>query len=212
HKFRTRSDTEIIVHGYEEWGPDCLARFRGMFAIALWDDREEALFLARDRLGERPLYWTATDDGYLLFASELRAVVAGLPIPPDLELTAVADYFAFGYVPDPKSVFRGIYKLAPGHHVTVRRGAAKPPAPVRYWRPRPAAFQDRPTGELGEELIERLGEAVQMQTIADVPLGAFLSGGVDSSAVVALLAGSASEPVTTCSIGFDDPELDESAY
>ena len=212
HHFATRSDTEIIVHGYEEWGADCLARFRGMFAFALWDERREILFLARDRLGEKPLYWSLTADGFLLFASELRAVVAAMAVQPDLEPTAVADYFAFGYVPDPKSIFKNIHKLAPGHHLLVRRSENARPKITRYWRPRPSTPVGRGEQELAEELIERLDEAVRIRTIAEVPLGAFLSGGVDSSAIVALLARASSLPVTTCAIGFDDPTLDETAY
>jgi asparagine synthase (glutamine-hydrolysing) len=212
HHFKSRSDTEVIVHGYEEWGSACLERFRGMFAFALWDEREQTLFLARDRLGEKPLYWTVTEDGFLLFASELRAVAGALDKPLELDPAAVADYFAFGYVPDPKSIFRGIEKLAPGHYLAVRRHADPTVKPVRYWRPRPGAITARGEAELAEELIERLEECVRIRTIADVPLGAFLSGGVDSSAIVAMLARSSSLPVTTCTIGFDDPALDETAH
>jgi asparagine synthase (glutamine-hydrolysing) len=211
HRFRTKSDTEVIVNGYRAWGEACPTRLRGMFAFAIWDAREQSLFLARDRLGEKPLYYTISD-GFLLFASELRAVIAALPSVPDLDPEAVADYFALGYVPDPKSIFHGIAKLAPGHSLLFRRAARALPEPRRYWRPQMGERTGTEPAALAEELVERLDDAVRVRTISDVPLGAFLSGGVDSSAIVALLARSSGSPVRTCSIGFDDPAMDESAH
>ncbi len=218
HRFRSRCDTEVLVHGFEEWGPEgCLSRLRGMFAFALWDEAEDRLLLARDRLGEKPLYYTATPDGLLLFASEIGALLAGLDAAPPLDPRAVADYFTYGYVPDPRTIHRGIRKLPPGHFLLVARGggggaAALPAAPVRYWRPRFRAEHRGSLDDLAHELLERMRAAVGMRLMADVPLGAFLSGGVDSSGVVALMAQATSGPVTTCAIGFGDPALDETAY
>lgn len=210
HAFQTRCDTEVLVHGWEEWGEALPTRLRGMFAFAIWDRSAETLFLARDRVGERPLYYAMTPNGLLLFASELRAVVAGLGAAPSLDRRAVADYFAYGYVPDPKSIFEGIRKLEPGHSLIARRGAGEPRVEA-YWNirfhPRPEDGRDR-----REELLERLDESVAMRRMSDVPLGSFLSGGVDSSGIVALMAGLSDKPVSTCSIGFDDPRVDERPY
>ena len=210
HRFQTRCDTEVIAHAWEEWGEACVERFRGMFAFALWDSVAEVLFLARDRVGEKPLYYSVTDDGFLLFASELRAVVAGLPNPPAMDAEAIEDYFALGYVPDPKSIYKGIYKLPPAHTLRASRSQAVF-QPRRYWD---VKFLGRPQqlSEACAELLQRLEAAVQMRLISDVPLGAFLSGGVDSSGIVALMAKAASLPVKTCSMGFDDAHFDESAY
>lgn len=210
HRFQTRCDTEVVVHAWEEWGEACVERFRGMFAFALWDSGREVLFLARDRVGEKPLYYSITKDGFLVFASELRAVVAGLPNTPEMDSEAIEDYFALGYVPDPKSIYAGIYKLPPAHTLRVSRSQG-PSQPRRYWDVR---FTEQPKGlsETCAQLVERLQAAVQMQLISDVPLGAFLSGGVDSSGIVAFMAQASSLPVKTCSIGFDDPDFDESVH
>src|SRR5215475_9654850 len=132
HRFQTRCDTEVIAHAWEEWGEACVEHFRGMFAFALWDGDKESLFIARDRIGEKPLYYAATRDGFLVFASELGAVVAGLSDAPDIDPEAVEDYFALGYVPDPKSIYRGLFKLPPAHTLRVSR-AQDLPAPHRYW-------------------------------------------------------------------------------
>ena len=132
HAFRTRSDTEVIVHAWEEWGEACLDRFNGMFAFALWDAREEALFLARDRLGEKPLYYTTLADGRLLFASELKSLVMSPDIDRRLDPQAIEEFFAYGYIPDPRSIYRGVKKLAPAHSLLVRRGEP-PPEPRCYW-------------------------------------------------------------------------------
>ena len=211
HVFRTRCDTEVIVHAWEEWGEGCLDRFNGQFAFALWDSRRESLFLARDRLGEKPLYYSMLRDGRLLFSSELKALLLSPDIDRRFDTQAIEEFFAFGYIPDPRSIYRNVRKLAPGHSLLVRR--AEPLAePRRYWD---VSFIDsssvrRETAE--EELIARLREAVRMRMIADVPLGAFLSGGVDSSAVVAMMAGLKPEPVSTFSISFGAKGWDESAY
>lgn len=216
HRFRSRSDCETLVHAWEEWGEATLERLTGMFAFALWDERRRTLFLARDRLGEKPLYHTTTADGWFLFASELPALVAALPATPDLDLQAVEDYLAFGYVPDPKSIFAGIAKLPPGHCLTLTGGPAKAPRPSRprpYWDVRFDVTDDgRSEDDLAADLGQRLRACVRRRLVADVPLGAFLSGGVDSSAIVAFMAEGAGPPVRTCSIGFSDSRFDESRW
>jgi len=211
YAFRSRCDTEVIVHAWSAWGARCVERLRGMFAFGLWDRPRQTLFLARDRLGIKPLHYTRLGDGRLAFASELKAL-SGLPgFSRQLEPQAVEAFFAFGYVPDPETVFRGTRKLAPGHTLTLRRGE-----PV----PEPRAYWDVPFGEARAEseqdaqaeLIERLAQAVRIRQVADVPLGAFLSGGVDSSAVVAMMARSGDGPVRTNSIAFGEPGFDEADY
>jgi asparagine synthase (glutamine-hydrolysing) len=211
HKFRTRCDTEAIVHAWEEWGEACVERFRGMFAFALWDSNTETLFIARDRLGIKPLYYAELADGTVLFGSELKSLLLHPDLKRELDPTAIEDYFAYGYVPDPKSIYTQVRKLAPGHTLTLKRGSA-PAKPRQYWD---VSFRDvRPIdeGEATEELIARLREAVRLRLVAEVPLGAFLSGGVDSSAVVAMMAKLIDDPVQTCTISFDDPRYDESRY
>jgi asparagine synthase (glutamine-hydrolysing) len=211
HVFRTRCDTEVIVHAWEEWGPACVDRLRGMFAFAIWDRRQQTLFLARDRLGEKPLYYTALPDGTLLFGSELKSILIHPGVPRALDARAIEDYFAYGYVPDPKTIYSAVHKLPPGHTLTVRRGAAVP-APHAYWD---VSFREqtlRDERAVAEELTHRLREAVDMRMVADVPIGAFLSGGVDSSGVVAMMAGLSGEPINTCSISFGQKDYDESRY
>jgi asparagine synthase (glutamine-hydrolysing) len=211
HIFRTRSDTEVIVHAWEEWGEGCVDRLNGMFAFALWDESRESLFLARDRLGEKPLYYSVLSEGRLLFASELKSLLVSPDIDRRLDPQAIEDFFAYGYIPDPRSIYLGVHKLAPGHCLLLRRGGSLP-NPHPYWDVR---FVDGPPAnkvEVVEELIARLRQSVQMRMIADVPLGAFLSGGVDSSAVVAMMAGLKREPVSTFSIAFGAKGWDESAY
>jgi asparagine synthase (glutamine-hydrolysing) len=209
HRFRTHSDTEVVVHAWEEWGEDCLQRFRGMFAFAVWDERREVLFLARDRLGKKPLYYAPLADGRIVFGSELKALLVCPDLRRDLDPTAIEDYFAYGYVPEEKSIYRGVGKLPPAHFLTIRRGHAIP-APQAYWD---LAFAETAISEAqaAEELVAKLREAVRIRLISEVPLGAFLSGGVDSSAVVALMAG-AIDPVNTFSIGFQQAAFDESTY
>src|SRR5262249_27932565 len=211
HHFHTRSDTEVIVHAWEAWGERCVERFRGMFAFALWDRNRETLFLARDRLGVKPLYYAILGDGTLLFGSELKSLLAHPGLARPLDPCALEDYFALGYVPEPRTIFASAQKLPPGHTLTVRRG--QPPArPVEYWD---VSFTiDNPIGESDarEELVRRLRESVRLRMISEVPLGAFLSGGVDSSAVVAMMADLTRSPVNTCSIAFNDPKFDESEY
>ena len=211
HRFRTRSDTEVIVHAWEAWGEACVQRFRGMFAFALWDRNRSTLFLARDRLGVKPLYYSLLPDGTFLFGSELKALLAHGRLPREIDPCAVEEYFALGYVPEPRTIFRGALKLPPAHTLTVSRGEPLP-APVEYWDPRFTLDRTLTLADATEELTARLDESVRLRMIAEVPLGAFLSGGVDSSAVVAAMAGASQDPVNTCAISFADPEFDESRY
>jgi len=211
HIFRTRCDTEVIVHAWEEWGAACLDRFNGMFAFALWDAAKEVLFLARDRLGEKPLYYSFLSSGELLFASELKSLLLSPQLDRELDPRAIEEFFAFGYVPDPRSIYRGVRKLAPAHYLMVRRGEP-PPEPRAYWDLRFLDGAPVRRDEVEDELIARLRESVRLRMIADVPLGAFLSGGVDSSGVVAMMAGLKADPVSTFSISFGTQGWDESAF
>jgi asparagine synthase (glutamine-hydrolysing) len=211
HVFHTKSDTEVIVHAWESWGPDCVKRFRGMFAFALWDRNQQTFFMARDRLAVKPMYYALLDDGTLLFGSELKSILAHGGLRRDMDPQAVEEYFALGYVAEPRTIFKQAKKLSPAHSLTLRRGEPVG-EPVAYWD---VQFSlDNPISEKDaqDELVERLRESVRLRMIAEVPLGAFLSGGVDSSAVVATMAGLSTEPVNTCSIGFDDPAFNESAF
>jgi asparagine synthase (glutamine-hydrolysing) len=211
HSFRTRSDTEVIVHAWESWGEACVARFRGMFAFAIYDRNKETLFLARDRLGVKPLYYAVLPDERVIFGSELKSLLAHGGFPLDLDPCAVEEYFALGYVPEPRTIFTGAAKLPPAHTLTLRRGQARA-GPREYWDVRFTGDNRIGEADACEELAARLDESVRLRMIADVPLGAFLSGGVDSSAVVAMMAAASPDPVNTCSIAFDDPAFDESAY
>ncbi len=211
HTFKTRSDTEVIVHGWEAWGTECVERFRGMFAFALWDRNRSTLFLARDRLGVKPLHYALLPDGTFLFGSELKALLAHPGMSREIDPCAVEDYFALGYIPEPRTIFTNAKKLPSGHTLAIRRGAP-PPEPVEYWSPRFTLERWLPLADATAELSLRLDESVRLRMISEVPLGAFLSGGVDSSAVVAAMANACTEPVNTCSIAFADPAFDESRY
>jgi asparagine synthase (glutamine-hydrolysing) len=211
HVFRTRSDTEVIVHAWEQWGESCVERFRGMFAFGLWDERRQTLFLARDRLGVKPLYYAALPDGTWVFGSELKSLLAHGGLKRELDPRSVEDYFTLGYVPEPRTIFTSAHKLAPAHTLTLRRGQPAP-APRRYWDVRFSGDNTISTEDAQAELVERLKESVRLRMISEVPLGAFLSGGVDSSAVVAMMAGQSSGPVNTCSISFDDAKFDETRF
>ena len=211
HVFHTKSDTECIVHGWEAWGADCVKRFRGMFSFALWDRNQQTFFMARDRLGVKPMYYAMLDDGKLLFGSELKSILAHGSLRRDIDPLAVEEYFALGYVAEPRTIFKQALKLSPGHTLTVRRGQPIP-EPVEYWDVLFSLDNPVSDSDAQEELVERLKESVRLRMIAEVPLGAFLSGGVDSSAVVATMAGLSQAPVNTCSIGFDDPAYNESEF
>jgi asparagine synthase (glutamine-hydrolysing) len=211
HRFRTKSDSEVIVHAWEQWGEACVERFRGMFAFALWDRARQTLFLARDRLGVKPMYYALLDDGMLLFGSELKSLLAHGGLRREIDPLAIEEYLALGYVAEPRTVFRQARKLPPAHTLAIRRGQPVG-EPKEYWD---VSFTlDNPIGvdDACAELRERLAQSVRLRLISEVPLGAFLSGGVDSSAVVATMAGLQDGPVNTCSIAFDDPQFDEAAF
>ncbi|MET3723401.1 XrtA/PEP-CTERM system amidotransferase [Sphingomonas trueperi] len=210
-RFVTDSDTEVLLHGWRAWGPDLLARLNGMFAFALYDATSQSLFLARDRFGVKPLHYAELADGAIAFASELKGLLAHPLLRRAADFRAVEDYLALGYVPDDASIVAGVQKLPAGHFLLLQRGRPAP-QPVRWWD---IDFTRRATGrprDLKAELIERMRTAVRSRMIADVPLGAFLSGGVDSSAVVALMAERSKAAVKTCTIGFDEAGLDETAH
>ncbi len=207
HRFRTRSDTETIVHAYEEWDTLCLERLRGMFAFALWDARRRRLFLARDRLGKKPLYYARVGEA-LVFGSEIKALAAFPGFDRTLDLEALSDYLSLLYVPREKSIFRGVRKLLPGHYLLAD---ARQSAVQRYWDIdfTPAAHDER---RAAQQLAERLRDSVAIRLRSDVPLGAFLSGGIDSSAVVGMMAQAAAAPVITASVGFPEQAFDELPY
>jgi asparagine synthase (glutamine-hydrolysing) len=211
HVFHTKSDTEVIVHAWESWGANCVKRFRGMFAFALWDRNQQTFFMARDRMGVKPMYYALLDDGNLLFGSELKSVLAHSGLRRDIDPLAVEEYFALGYVAEPRTIFKQAQKLSPAHTLTIRRGQPIP-QPIAYWDVRFTLDNPISDADAQAELVERLQESVRLRMIAEVPLGAFLSGGVDSSAVVAMMAGLSKDPVNTCSIGFDDPLFNESSF
>ena len=211
HVFHTKSDTECIVHAWESWGPDCVKRFRGMFAFALWDRKQQRFFIARDRLGVKPMYYALLDDGTLLFGSELKSILAHGGLCRNMDPMAIEEYFALGYVAEPRTIFKQAKKLEPAHTLTIQRGQPLP-APVAYWDIHFTLDNPISEADAQAELVLRLKEATRLRMIAEVPLGAFLSGGVDSSAVVAMMAGLSTDPVNTCSIGFDDPAFNESEF
>ena len=211
HHFRTAGDTEVLLRGYRQWGSALLSRLNGMFAFALFDAREQSLFLARDRFGVKPLHYVSLADGSIAFASELKGLLANPAVRREPDLRAVEDYLAYGYVPDDACMIAGIRKLPAGSWLKLVRG--KPlPEPMTWWD---IDFSTRAKGkmaDLEEELRFHLRNAVASRMVADVPLGAFLSGGVDSSTVVAFMAELSPEAVQTCSIGFDQAALDETRH
>ena len=209
HRFYTRTDTEVIVHLYEEFGADCVRRLRGMFAIAIWDERRASLLLARDRLGKKPLHY-ALEKGHLFFGSEIKSLLAVAPGLAEVDCEALLSYFRFGYIPDPLTAFRSVRKLLPGHLLEFEAGQIK----IRsYWDlPNYATFDVGSEHECLDELERRLEEAVRIRLISDVPLGALLSGGVDSSTIVALMSRASAGSVKTFSIGFSNVDFSETAH
>lgn len=199
HRFRTGSDCEVALHLYEEFGDACIERLEGMFAIALWDSRRQRLLIARDRLGIKPLYY-CTDAQRLVFASEIKALLATPWVQPALEHSALPEYLRFGYVPGSKTLFAGIERLLPGHRLTVENGRV---SVERYWQLPRYKPLDLPVEEFAQELWVRIEKAVIKQMVSDVPLGAFLSGGLDSSSIVAALARNSSTAIKTYSIGYE---------
>jgi asparagine synthase (glutamine-hydrolysing) len=208
--FTSHSDTEVLLRAWQQWGEACLDRLRGMFAFAIWDMRASRIFLVRDHLGVKPLHYAFTRAGNLVFASELKGLLAHPDVERKLDPQALEDYLALGYVPDPKSIYRGIFKLPPGHWLSWRAGEARPGV-RRYWDV-PFATARIEEGAAVQHLRVLLNESVASQMVADVPLGAFLSGGVDSSAVVASMCRAGRGTVNTCAIGFDHAGFDETAY
>lgn len=210
HCFATHSDTETIVHAYEQWGEDCVARLRGMFAFALWDGRRQRLVLARDRFGKKPLY-LCEQGGDLVFGSEIKALLVWPGLRPGVDPGAVWDYLAYRYVPGPATLFAGVHKLMPGCLAVWERGKL---TQRRYFRPADgdppsvALLPDDPVGAF----MERLEEAVRVRMVSDVPFGAFLSGGLDSSAVVALMSRHSAQAVKTFSVGFSESNYSELPY
>jgi asparagine synthase (glutamine-hydrolysing) len=207
HIFRTRSDTETIVHAYEEWGTACLTRFRGMFAFALWDSRRNQLFLARDCFGKKPLFLYESN-GLLLFASEIKAILAFQGVSVGINRQALWDYYAYRYVPGPQTLFGSVRKLMPGSYLIWNNGKCSEhryyqPPDAAAWTPAPAS------GDVVGRFLQHLDEAVRIRMISDVPFGAFLSGGIDSSAVVGLMARHSSLPVKTFSVGFEESSYSE---
>ena len=210
HSFRLNSDTEVLLEAYRAWGPDMLPRLTGMFAVAIWDRQEKSLFLARDRFGVKPLYLCRTPDDRLLFGSELKAILTWPDLPRRADARAISDYFTYGYVPDDKSLVLGVRQLPPAHYALISRGRIDE---RRYWD---IAFDNSLAGRdvdaLTAELDERLTQAVGHRMVADVEVAAFLSGGVDSSAVVAHMARLTDDPFKSITIGFDEKGFDESEY
>ncbi len=212
HQFRSRTDTEVLVHLWEEEGVECVQRLRGMFAFAVWDEAAQTLFLARDRVGKKPLFYANLADRFL-FASEIKAILQDPSFDRRVDIEAIHHYLSYQSVPSPYCAFKGIQKLPPAHRLLIRSGDERP---VRYWKLRYtdklAVPNETAQARLQEELIERLREAIKIRLMSDVPLGAFLSGGIDSSIVTALMAGLMNQPVKTFSIGFDYDEYNELPY
>ncbi|HUR35330.1 MAG TPA: asparagine synthase (glutamine-hydrolyzing) [Vicinamibacterales bacterium] len=210
HRFRSRTDTEVILAAYDEWGLECIGRLAGMFAFALWDNHRERLWIARDRVGKKPLYYSE-HGGQLQFASELKSIIADPAVPNDLDRESLRLYLRYGYVPAPRTIYRHVRKLPPGHQIVCESGSVRV---SRYWDP--LAFATGVTAatdqDLSRELEARLVTAVRQRMIADVPLGAFLSGGIDSSLVVALMQEQSTRPVQTFTVRFPDPEYDEADH
>jgi len=209
HVFKTNSDTEAIVHLYEEYGPDCVQHLRGQFAFAIWDSLKERLFLARDRLGQKPLYY-AVHGGAFYFGSELKTILQAPGIPREPNLVGLHHYLTLMYVPDPDTAFVGIHKLPPGHRLSIRPGGE--PVVERYWDLDFEPKWDLPEADLRARLREEITKAVRIRLMSDVPLGAHLSGGIDSTIVVGLMAGMMGQPVKTFSIGFPEERYSETAY
>ncbi|HSB29559.1 MAG TPA: asparagine synthase (glutamine-hydrolyzing), partial [Pyrinomonadaceae bacterium] len=205
HSFYTNSDTEAIVHAYDEYGTDCPKHLRGMFAFAIWDERTQELFIARDRVGKKPLLY-AEVNGQLIFASEFSALLLHPDISKDIQPEAIDSYLSFMCVPAPLTAYRSIRKLEPGHWLRWRNGEIKS---ERYWQPDFSKKLDITEEEAGERAVEILRDSVKVRLMSEVPLGAFLSGGIDSSAVVALMSQESSDRVKTFSIGFDEQDFSE---
>lgn len=204
HVFQSQSDSEVIIHAYEEYGDQCMLEFNGMFAFAIWDNRKQALLVARDRLGIKPLYYW-TNHGKLVFGSELKAIIAHPDTPAEIDPVALDHFLTLEYVPAPRTIFAGIQKLPPGHWLLFRDGQL---TISQYWELSPDS-RSVDVGTCEEELTELIRDAVRLRLVSDVPIGAFLSGGIDSSTVVSFMSEAMTAPVRTFSIGFDDATYDE---
>lgn len=208
HRFATHSDTESIVHLYEEYGEACFSKLRGMFAIALWDSRSRTLLLARDRVGKKPLFYCANGER-ILFGSELKALLAGGASTGGIDQFALSDYFSFGYIPAPKTIYRFVRKVLPGHYIAATESGVRETC---YWDLSFGKVESHSEEEWSEIVRQNLCEATRVRLMSDVPLGAFLSGGIDSSSIVAAMSRIMNRPVTTCSIGFQAQKYDETTY
>lgn len=212
HQFKTHSDTEVIVHAWEQWGTECVTRFRGMFAFCLWDRNQQKAFIARDRLGIKPVYYAELENQQFIFSSELKALKIHPRLDKELDPCAIEEYFTLGYIPEPRSIYKHVKKLEPGYSLLISLKERNPISLHQYWD---VKFEETVQGsdqELAEELINQLKEATKIRMVSEVPIGAFLSGGVDSSAIVAMMAGLSDKPVNTCAIGFDHQAYDETQY
>ena len=207
YRFRTNSDTETIIHAYDEYGADCVKLLRGMFAFAIWDSREQSLFMARDRVGKKPRFYSVTSNGEFVFGSEIKVLFEHKGVPREIDHGALDSYLTFCYVPEELCIFKGVRKLEPGHFLTLKNGEVRT---EQYWD---FDYSADPLTEgenvIAGDLLERLRDAVGVRLISEVPLGAFLSGGVDSSAVVGLMSQIMDQPVKTFSIGFNEDSFDE---
>ncbi|MBU2709914.1 XrtA/PEP-CTERM system amidotransferase [Zooshikella harenae] len=211
YQFKTHSDTETIVYAWIEWGEECVKHLRGMFAFAIWDRNRQQLFIARDRLGIKPLFFATLATGEFMFASELKVLLAHPRLKRDIYLPAIEDYFTFGYIPEPNTIFKDVFKLSPGHTLTLTRGMVEPVIKA-YWDVPFTQHPDFIKENTEAQLVEQLRQAIDVRMVSEVPLGAFLSGGVDSSAVVAMMAGLQKDPVNTCSIAFNEADFNESEF
>ena len=211
YQFATNSDTETIVHAWEAWGEKCVSKLRGMFAFAIWDRKLDTLFLARDRVGIKPLFYALLPDGHFIFGSELKALTSHTGLERQLEPEAIEEYFSFGYVPEPRTIYKNVYKLSPGHSLCITRGRGVD-EPKCYWDLTFETSTEIDLAGVTGELIERFKEAVNIRLVSEVPLGAFLSGGVDSGGVVSMMAQLQSDPVNTCAIGFNEKKFNETEF
>ena len=208
HRFKSHSDTEVLLHLYEEKGIDCLKDLRGMFAFAIWDERNERLFLARDRIGKKPLYYTHKNQT-LIFASEIKAILEDPDISAEVNKPAITDYLTYGYTPTPESMFKGIMKLPPAHFMLYQKGSLKL---EKYWRLDFSKKVKLSEPVWREQILDKLEEATRIRLVSDVPLGVFLSGGLDSSAIVYMMSKINAGPVKTFSIGFEEQDHNELKY
>ncbi|MDQ3636361.1 MAG: asparagine synthase (glutamine-hydrolyzing) [Acidobacteriota bacterium] len=210
YKFKTNSDTETIIHTFDEFGADCVHKLRGMFAFAIWDKQDESLFIARDRVGKKPLFYSLLPNGNFVFGSELKSLLTHGEMSKDIDYPALDAYLTFGYVPEEFCIFKGVKKLQPGHFLIFKDGKVET---GQYWDFKYEEVNEvKLEEEYAEELRGKIKDAVKVRLISEVPLGAFLSGGVDSSAIVGMMSQILDKPVKTFSIGFNEDSFDELKY